>query len=53
MGFQIYKSDYVISNQEEIYQESVLVADKVSRLYDGVTADDRKEFIKKFLNLSM
>ena len=44
---QLYKSDYVINNQEEIYKESLLVADKVSCLYDGVTADVRKGIYKK------
>ena len=49
MGFriQLYKSDYIIDNQEEIYQESLLVADKVSCLYDGITADTRKGVYKK------
>lgn len=39
---QLYKSDYVIDNKEEIYNESLLIAKKVSKCFDGVTADPRK-----------
>jgi len=48
----LYFSEYVPTYQKEIIEESLIVSDKVCRLYDGMVADHRKGVYKYSGNLN-